>query len=276
MTTRTYTLRFRNALLATTLAATCVSRAAIPEPDAVIYGQLYHRFNQPLIPTLSGEISVIAQVNGTTLASTIVAPGASAFLLRIPMDDGLEPRQPNTAKAGDRVRILIVNNLTLTQFECAQTISQPCTLSADRAPVVSMNLTVEGNAAGAAPDSNGDGLPDYWSEHFQLDPAVAGANQDTDGDGMSNLEEFIAGTDPTNATSAFSLGASLAADRQELNLTFSPAFTDRSYSLLASDSPNGPWAEEQIIRPALSEPQIVRLPALQNVAARFFRVSIHN
>ncbi len=194
-------------------------------------------------------------------------------------DDGLEPRQPNTAKAGDQVRVLILNNQTLTQFECVQSSSQLCTLPAGRAPAVSMNLTIAGNVAGVAPDSNGDAIPDYWAEHFQLDSADTGANQDADGDGMSNLEEFIAGTDPTNAVSRFILGTSVAADplqARQLRLTFSPAFTDRSYSVLAGDNPGGPWVEQQTMRPALSEPQTVNLPIHPNVAARFFRVSILN
>jgi hypothetical protein len=278
MTMRNLKPGFRHALfLGVTLAAAGVSWATIPEPDAVVYGQLYHRFSQPLIPALSGELTVVAQVNGATLATTIVPPGTNRFLLRIPMDDGLEPRQPNTAKGGDQVRVLILNNQTRTRFECVQSSSQLCTLPAGRAPVVSMNLTIAGNVAGVAPDSNGDAIPDYWGEHYQLDSAVTGGNQDTDEDGMSNLEEFIAGTDPTNAASLFTLGTSVATDPiqgQQLSLTFSPAFTDRSYSVLAGNGPGGPWVEQQTIRPALSEPQTVDLPILPNVAARYFRVSI--
>src|SRR6185369_8991215 len=104
MTLRTHNRKLWYGLyLVTALAAVCVSRAAIPEPDAVIYGQLYHRFDQPLIPSRSGEISVIAQVNGIALATNVLTVGSNNFLLRIPMDDGLEPRQPNTAKGGDQV-----------------------------------------------------------------------------------------------------------------------------------------------------------------------------
>lgn len=275
MTMRAHTRILRQCWPLAIAAATTLARATIPEPDAVVYGQIRHRFDQPLVPAQSGQLSLIAQVNGTTLATAELLPGTNVFLLRIPMDDGLEPRHPNTARAGDRVRLLIRNNQTQTQFECVQSSSQPWHLSAGRAPVVSMDLSVEGNVAGAAPDADGDGIADYWKDHFQLDPSVAGASQDADGDGVSNLEEYIAGTDPTDASSKFTvtLGANQTLP-QVLSLSFSPASADRSYSVLVSDRPDGPWVEQHSVRPAFSEPQTVEVPIPQTGAALFFRVGI--
>jgi hypothetical protein len=53
-------------------------------------------------------------------------------------------------------------------------------------------------------DSNNDGLPDDWqSENWGKHwPA---ANDDTDNDGATNLEEFLAGTDPTDPASVLRL-----------------------------------------------------------------------
>ncbi len=50
-------------------------------------------------------------------------------------------------------------------------------------------------------DSDGDGLPDSWEiAHFgNLNQTASG---DFDGDGVSNLQEYLDGTDPTNAASA--------------------------------------------------------------------------
>jgi hypothetical protein len=48
-----------------------------------------------------------------------------------------------------------------------------------------------------------DGIPNGWKQQYgfnPFDPAVAAG--DADGDGLSNLQEFLAGTDPTNAASA--------------------------------------------------------------------------
>lgn len=48
-------------------------------------------------------------------------------------------------------------------------------------------------------DADGDGLPDEWEKRYNLNPADASdANADSDGDGFTNMEEFLAGTDPTD------------------------------------------------------------------------------
>lgn len=48
-------------------------------------------------------------------------------------------------------------------------------------------------------DTDGDGMPDEWEKKFGLDfNDPANASQDKDGDEFTDLEEFTAGTDPTN------------------------------------------------------------------------------
>ncbi len=49
-------------------------------------------------------------------------------------------------------------------------------------------------------DSDGDGMPDDWETQYSLDPDDPDdAADDNDSDGLTNLEEFSAGTDPTDA-----------------------------------------------------------------------------
>ncbi|MFN0067144.1 MAG: S8 family serine peptidase, partial [Limisphaerales bacterium] len=51
-------------------------------------------------------------------------------------------------------------------------------------------------------DANSNGLPDAWEvQYFGAAPPGRPAGADTDGDGMSELAEFQAGTNPTNAAS---------------------------------------------------------------------------
>ncbi len=48
------------------------------------------------------------------------------------------------------------------------------------------------------PDTDGDGLPDWWEERHFGGPTAADPDEDADGDGLTNMEEFLLGTDPTN------------------------------------------------------------------------------
>lgn len=53
--------------------------------------------------------------------------------------------------------------------------------------------------------ATGDGLPNAWKQTYGLDPLSSlgdnGPDGDPDGDSRSNLQEYLAGTDPTNSAS---------------------------------------------------------------------------
>ena len=59
------------------------------------------------------------------------------------------------------------------------------------------------------PDSNGNGLPDTWEQQYFPDQPV-NPQADSDGDGTSNLLEYLAGNDPTDPTSRFSIIGALS------------------------------------------------------------------
>ena len=64
-------------------------------------------------------------------------------------------------------------------------------------------------------DTDNDGMTDDWEIQHQLDPLNDDADNDPDVDGYSNLEEYLAGTDPNNPNSFPGLN----------ELKFNPAIT---------------------------------------------------
>ncbi len=77
----------------------------------------------------------------------------------------------------------------------------------------------------AALDADGDGLPNGWEQAHGLDPldptGVNGPDGDPDGDGFTNLQEYLAGTDPNGRPPLRIL--SLAASNSDIVITWQTA-----------------------------------------------------
>jgi hypothetical protein len=88
-------------------------------------------------------------------------------------------------------------------------------------------------------DTDHDGLPDVWEAARGMNTNnAADGLLDPDGDGMSNLAEFIAGTDYTNVNSVLKIQMTNGLGRIQFN-----AVTNRTYSVQFKDSvdPAVPW-----------------------------------
>ncbi len=92
----------------------------------------------------------------------------------------------------------------------------------------------------ASQDLDSDGLPDAWEAEFLNDFASDGP-EDRDGDGYNDQKEYVAGTDPRNASSYLQLQPPNSPD-----FTVSwQAVEVRTYTLERSSTLNGPFTPVQ-------------------------------
>lgn len=132
------------------------------------------------------------------------------------------------------------------------------------------------SAARATPppawDTDFDGMPDAWELAHGLDPDnPADAHLDADGDGLTNLEEYLAGTDPRDADSTLRLTA--RQDTPDTLVLGFHAVAGRGYSILVRDHPgSGPWRHHHTVQPATADGPISIPIAPDPAAPSYYRL----
>jgi hypothetical protein len=94
------------------------------------------------------------------------------------------------------------------------------------------------------PDTDGDGLPDEWEIVRGLNPTnAADATLDNDHDGCSNLQEYLAGTDPQDPESRLKIDSiEWSTNGNGLTLIFM-AVSNRTYTVQSSPfAGNAAWS----------------------------------
>jgi hypothetical protein len=130
-------------------------------------------------------------------------------------------------------------------------------------------LTVTTSATGGGSDNDADGIPDVWEAAIDLDPFRDDADDDPDGDGLSNLQEYLAGTNPFDTSSSLKILASPSP--AGIRLTFRAA-AGRSYTIqYRDDLQTGPWNTLTNIPPQIAD-RTADFSDAPPAGARFYRL----
>jgi T5SS/PEP-CTERM-associated repeat protein len=126
-------------------------------------------------------------------------------------------------------------------------------------------------------DADGDGIPNGWEQAHGMDPLnPLDAQADPDNDKMNNLQEYLAGTNPTNSASYLRITSQVVTGKN-VRVSWS-AVGGKSYVLQASGSPNGGYTDVSpvITMPGTSETvtNYLHLGAVTNWPARYYRVRL--
>lgn len=122
-------------------------------------------------------------------------------------------------------------------------------------------------------DSDGDGIPDSYEMAHGLNPAVNDAGGDRDDDGLTNLGEFLAGTDPLLSANVLRINA-VTASGPDIAVTF-PTVAGKIYRLETRDSfTTGAWIPliEQFT--GTGSPLTISDPGAAALGSRFYRASV--
>ena len=124
-------------------------------------------------------------------------------------------------------------------------------------------------------DKNLNGLPDDWEARYNFDSIDANIVQsDFDGDGLTNFNEYLAGSDPTDVASNLAL-VSVRITSNNILIEFI-AHAGASYLLQeASNLAQGKWRTvARLNSRAISGPVIITEPLAQQQQNRFYRLKI--
>jgi len=118
-------------------------------------------------------------------------------------------------------------------------------------------------------DTDGDGIPDQWELAHNLDPNTNDAGLDPDGDRMTNLEEYVAGTDPRDPESVLKVALVHASG---WFLEFN-AVSNISYTLqICPNLSLGVWQDWSSVAPAQTNRSMM-LPISVLPSVNFYRAT---
>jgi len=194
------------ALLALNFGCASLAQAdGIPEPSLILYG-VVNDTSAGGSRVSFGNLTWVFQpaIGGTTVTATGVLTNINdqfSYVLRVPCETQIPGAQVSTGALTLAVSPILYNRGQVTVGGVPANFVLPAltnlTLTAtDRGRIEQIDLTVNLNSGGSLP-------PAWQLQYFGttgVDP-----NADPDHDGMSNMQEYLAGTDPTDPQSRFQI-----------------------------------------------------------------------
>lgn len=198
------------AALVATAGPGLAQATSFPEPEVILYGRVCAGGAGGHCNLLtSGTMTwTIAPPSGPSIVVTTelgAYDDGISYILKIPAEKLVEGTllSPNTLQASvtnqthDRSGVMVDGVSYLISFPASSAGNSLIYGEVLRGQIERVDLALD---IDNALDSDGDGMPDWWELLYAadgLDPFdPTDADGDIDGDGVTNLQEFLAGTDP--------------------------------------------------------------------------------
>jgi hypothetical protein len=241
-------------LLPGLIVASCLSlvitRAdGIPEPGLVLYGTVTNTYGGGNLRQTSGTLQwTVPKPGGGAVNVTVALTNINdqfCYVARVPFES-----LPTGLPAGITVsaNALLLTNAPVTYTRSARIDGTPATLvapasgtfsfgPADRGRLERVDLLVSIPLL----DADGDGMTDAWETQYFGNLGRNGLG-DFDGDGLKDLDEFKAGTTPTDPQSVFAFIGVVRLERGGAAVTWSSQAgrryaVDRSRDVLTGYAP---------------------------------------
>lgn len=226
----------------------------------------------------------------TTNAQFVVQPYAPAGHLQritVPSSIVASVQRWDWSAAGVSFQMLEEPNAITWTYPAANTDPKNLPVSCDESVHLNLWLCNTAGPAGGQPvevvlsafehlppDSDTDRMSDPWERAHGLDPiSSSDAAADDDADGFSNLQEFLADTDPANRASALLVAShSLTGASPQITFTTRP---DKTYKVEGSDALEpGSWTVVVANVGGTGAPVTVTLPATPGAPRKFYRARL--
>ena len=257
-------------LTACLLAAANPARGdGIPEPSLVVYGVVNNLAAGGSRVSFGTLTWIFQPADGSpTITVTGVLTNINdqfSYVLRIPCETEIGlPISAGALKLGASYNRSQVTIEGLAANFVAPTQANLVLTRTDRGRIERVDLTVSLSTGGV--------LPDAWQlqyfGHTGVDP-----NEDSDHDGMSNLAEYKAGTNPTDAQSLFEF-VSVRPDPSGGVLIEWSSVPGKLYTVQRSGDPLGGFADLQIHIPATAPRNAFRDASATGSGPYFYRLRL--